>query len=193
MMASTAEQGTAIPQVNNTRSTDSACHNLALAEIPPVDDLKIPTLGFTPNQVASLVNMMNTTTKVALDERLGSKAKTERDSAVDLSNDDHPTASNSCDNENKPPTPQNPPADFLTIEMPGFAEEQVATLETMLNTTVKAALDERLGPQTDAGLDGTAASANSDIGTTAEKGSPKGSQVSHVGVNGVEDGSRFAC
>ena len=180
-------------------------HDLAMAEIPPVDDLTIAMPGFTPQQVASLENMMNATMKAALDERLGSATKPgmlERaaaDSAVDLNDDDDTPIDPEDESQPAEKAPVDPkdetqpadraPADSLTIEMPGFAEEQVASLEVMLNTTVKAALDERLGAR--GGADGAAD--KEDVEMKDENVSPRGSLVDHLGVNGVEDGSRFAC
>ena len=176
--------------------TKGTPHDLAMAEIPSVDDLTIVMPGFTPQQVATLENMMNATMKAALDERLGSKAKTgmlERasgDSAVDLHDDDALVGPK----DESLPAVERAPADDLTIEMPGFNEQQVSSLEVMLNTTVKAALDERCGPRTDVGIvNGTSSSSKDDVDMIDENISPRGSLVDHLGVNGVEDGSRFAC
>ena len=194
------EQGRIIKPVNKAGATDCTHHHLAMAEPPPLDRL-MP--GFTPQQLSSLENMMNATISAALDERLGPKAKPERDSAIDLNDDDRPICNNPgfnsspiC-NKNQPLPQQTPPADSLTIEMPGFAEEQVSSLEVLLNTTVKTALDARLGPQTTVGMadiNGTQDGGGDDVDMTVDKNaSPRGSQVNHLGVNGVEDGSRFAC
>ena len=208
---------------------NSTSHDLAMAEIPPVDDLTIAMPGFTPQQVATLENMMNVSIKAALDERLGSSSSTtatttratnktstmlERDatdSAVDLNNDDSDIDMpldpkdeiDTLPTHNTNTTTNNDaaPADSLTIEMPGFAEQQVSSLETMLNTTVKAALDERLGAPDGDGhaVNGVSASASPlredvDVEMKGEESvSPRGSLVDHLGVNGVEDGSRFAC
>ena len=225
------EEAGELPPVDAAGLINSTSHDLAMAEIPPVDDLTIAMPGFTPQQVATLENMMNVTIKAALDERLGSiatiaTAKTgmlERDaadSAVDLNDDDipvdpkdesmsaHKKDENTPANEKNESIPANEkeetmpaaneqaPADSLTIEMPGFAEQQVSSLETMLNTTVKAALDERLGPRTtDASniANGISPSKQEDVEMADESVSPRGSLVDHLGVNGVEDGSRFAC
>lgn len=191
------EKKNEIPPVDAAGLIISTSHDLAMAEIPPVDDLTIAMPGFTPQQVATLENMMNTTIKAALDERLGSKTKTgmfERaatDSAVDLNDDDIPVDPK----DESLPANEKAPADSLTIEMPGFGKEQVSSLEVMLNTTVKAALDERLGPRTaDAHVvDGAAFSSKEDVEMADDNVSPRGSLVDHLGVNGVEDGSRFAC
>lgn len=193
------------PPVDDTGLTHITSHDLAMAEIPPVDDLTIEMPGFTPLQVASLENMMNATIKAALDERLDPKAKTgmlERtsgDSAVDLNDDDAPLDLN--DNDTDTPVDPNDesqpaekaPADSLTIEMPGFTEQQVSSLEIMLNTTVKAALDERLGVRKDGVGAVEGAASKEDVDMVDENMSPRGSLVDHLGVNGVEDGSRFAC
>ena len=210
------EQAGELPPVDAAGLINSTSHDLAMAEIPPVDDLTIAMPGFTPQQVATLENMMNVTIKAALDERLGSTAATrtktgmlERDaadSAVDLNDadiavdtKDESIPANEKDdsmpanekNETMPTANEKAPADSLTIEMPGFAEQQVSSLETMLNTTVKAALDERLGPRT---TDSDIASpSKEDVEMADESVSPRGSLVDHLGVNGVEDGSRFAC
>lgn len=215
------EQGGELPPVDAAGLIHSTSHDLAMAEIPPVDDLTIAMPGFTPQQVATLENMMNVTIEAALDERLGSTATTtttktgmlERDaadSAVDLNDDDIPvdpkdesmpaieqdeTIPVTEKDETMPAANDKAPADSLTIEMPGFAEQQVSSLETMLNITVKAALDERLGPRTtDAGdiMIGTSPF-KEDVEMADESVSPRGSLVDNVGVNGVEDGSRFAC
>lgn len=187
-----------IPPVDDAELTHTTSHDLAMAEIPPLDDLTIAMPGFTPQQAASLENMMNATIKAALDERLGSKSKSgvmleqhaSSDSAVDLNDDDVDP-----NDENLPATEKDKaPADSLTIEMPGFTEQQVSSLEVMLNTTVKAALDERLGPRLDGGVvNGAASSGIEDVDMVDENISPRGSLVDHLGVNGVEDGSRFAC
>ena len=189
-----------IPPVDDASLTYPTSHDLAMAEIPPVDDLTIAMPGFTPQQAASLKNMMNTTIKAALDERLGSKMKSgmmheqraSSDSAVDLDDDEVDPIDETM------PAPatgrDEAPADSLTIEMPGFTEQEVSSLEVMLNTTVKAALDERLGPRVDGGtVDGAASSDKEDVDMADENASPRGSLVDHLGVNGVEDGSRFAC
>ena len=186
------------------RTNNTTTHDLAMAEIPPVDDLTIAMPGFTPQQVATLENMMNATMQAALDERLASNPtpvnetleRASGDSAVDLAVDDAPVDPND-ESESAtvpPPVADKAPADSLTIEMPGFSEHQVSSLEVMLNTTVKAALDERLGPRTDgAGVRDGAAFADGDVEMVDESLSPRGSLVDHLGVNGVEDGSRFAC
>ena len=211
------EQAGELPPVDAAGLINSTSHDLAMAEIPPVDDLTIAMPGFTPQQVATLENMMNVTIKAALDERLGSTAATrtktgmlERDaadSAVDLNDadiavdpKDESIPANEKDdsipanekNETMPAANEKAPADSLTIEMPGFAEQQVSNLETMLNTTVKAALDERFGPRTTDASD-IASSSKEDVEMADESVSPRGSLVDHLGVNGVEDGSRFAC
>ena len=189
------EERREVPPVKDAELINATSHDLAMAEIPPVDDLTIYMHGFTSQQAASLENMMNSTIKAALDERLGSKTKTgvlERssdDSAVDLNDDGTPFDPKA---ESLPAT-EKPPADSLTIEMPGFAAEQVSSLEVMLNTTVKAALDERLGPRPDGGLVHGSPSSKEDVDMMDENVSPKSSLVDHLGVNGVEDGSRFAC
>lgn len=192
------EEGKETPPVDDAGLMKTTSHDLAMAEIPPVDDLTIYMPGFTPQQVASLENMMNATIKAALDERLGSKPKTgtlERasgDSAVDLIDDDVPVDPK----DESLPAAGTAPADSLTIEMPGFAEEQVSSLEAMLNTTVKTALDERLGPRPDGSMVNGASSSSppkDDVDMVDENVSPRGSLVDHLGVNGVEDGSRFAC
>ncbi len=190
------------------RTNTTTTHDLAMAEIPPVDDLTIPMPGFTPQQIATLENMMNATMKAALDERLNSRLnagngtleRASGDSAVDLAVDDDDDDNDAPvdPNDESPSLPapvvEKAPVDSLTIEMPGFSEPQVSSLEVMLNTTVKAALDERLGPRTDGGGVGDgAASAEDDVEMVDESVSPRGSLVDHLGVNGVEDGSRFAC
>lgn len=194
-----------MPPVDDAGLIQTTSNDLAMAEIPPVDDLTIFMPGFTPQQVSSLENMMNATIKAALDERLGPKTKagmlerTSGDSAVDL-NDDAPVGLNGADTPVDPNDESQPaekaPADSLTIEMPGFTEQQVSSLEVMLNTTVKAALDERLGVRTDAvgAVNGApSSSSKDDVDMVDESTSPRGSLVDHLGVNGVEDGSRFAC
>lgn len=249
LAAEEEKAGEESPPIDATEyMTKSTSHDLAMAEIPPVDDLTIAMPGFTPQQVATLENMMNVSIKAALDERLASTTATtatkvsgmlERDSAVDLHTDDDidipidpkdesaplPTNNNNPQapadaldtdipidpNDESGPLPttttknnkndSQAPADSLTIEMPGFAEQQVSSLETMLNTTVKAALDERLGVRTvtdgDGDVvvdDGTSPSKEKeDVEMGDESVSPRGSLVDHLGVNGVEDGSRFAC
>lgn len=184
------------PPVDDAGLTHITSHDLAMAEIPPVDDLTIEMPGFTPLQVASLENMMNATIKAALDERLDPKTKTgmlERtsgDSAVDLNDNDDDTPVDPND-ESQPA--EKAPADSLTIEMPGFTEQQVSSLEIMLNTTVKVALDERLGVRKDGVGAVEGAASKEDVDMVDENMSPRGSLVDHLGVNGVEDGSRFAC
>ncbi|KAF6238855.1 hypothetical protein HO173_002727 [Letharia columbiana] len=185
-----------IPPVNDAGLMQHTSHDLAMAEIPPVDDLTTDMPGFTPQQVASLENMMNATIHAALDERLGAKTpktgtleRAPGDSAVDLNDNDDATPVDPIDES---PPAENAPADSLTIEMPGFTEQQVASLERMLNTTVKAALDERLGPRADVGMV-NGDSSKDDVDMADESISPRGSLVDHLGVNGVEDGSRFAC
>ena len=184
-----------IPPADDALLDNTTTHDLAMAEIPPVDDLTIAMPGFTPQQVASLEHMMNATIAAALDERLGPGAKTglrdhhSADSAVDLHDDAAAAPLDPADGSRPAATA---PADSLTIEMPGFAEEQVAGLEVMLNTTVTAALDERLGARKGGGA-GDGAAAGEDVDMVDGNVSPRGSLVDHLGVNGVEDGSRFAC
>ena len=200
------------PPIDAAGLINSTSHDLAMAEIPPVDDLPIAMLGFTPQQVATLENMMNVTIKAALDERLGSTAapitktvmleRDAADSAVDLNDDDIPVEPKDESmpaiekHDSTPASNDKAPANSLTIEMLSFAEQQVSSLETMLNTTVKAALDERLGPRTtDTGdiVNGTSPSNKEDVEMADESVSPRGSLVDHLGLNGAEDGSRFAC
>ena len=186
------ERETERPPIDDTQSIKNTPHHLATAEIPPVDDLAIHMPSFTPQQSASLENMMNTTIKAGLDERLGSQLNVERDSAVDLSEDNRVDPINDARSS---VTNDKPRADSLTIEMPGFDEGQVPTLETMLKMTVKTVLDERLGPQKDVGVSDRAPVTN-DGDMVDEDISPRGSarsRVNHLGVNGVADGSRFAC
>lgn len=191
----TEEKEREIPPVDDAGSMNSTSHDLAMAEIPPVDDLAIDMPGFTPQQAANLENVMNATTKAALASRLNIETNTELldrvsgDSAVDLNDDDTPV--HHKDDESR--LADKAPADSLTIEMPGFTEEQVSSLEVMLNTTVKAALDARLGPRKDVAMVDGASSSKDDVDMVDERISPRGSLIDHLGVNGVEDASRFAC